>query len=364
MSDTIPVHFTRLTDLDEARAMRSPGAALPALVTAARGLADRLRASGPAVSVRTYDLATFPYPTGYGFTGAARSPAPFVMLRNRVQLVQVRADGEITNVLVNPSDPERSLAAPFFARQLERYGQFLARRVLSQQHGTVADALAAWGVAPADIDYITFDHLHVQDVRGLLGTKAPEPGRDRPTPALLPNARLLAQAEELATFADLHPLHTEWYVRDGLRAVAPDKIIALSGDYALGPGLALIRTPGHTAGNHTPVVMTDRGLWTISENGVAVDSYAPAQSRIPGLARHARAHGVEVILNGNTREDTLAQYTSMMVEKALADPCPETPEFPQHFPSSELTRSPLAPGLAPTYSHGHITHGHIAHRHP
>lgn len=359
MSDSIPPHLTRLSDLDEARSIRAPGRALPALVAAARGLADRIRASGPAISVRTYDLATFPYPTRFGFAGAAVSPAPLVMLRNRVQLVQVRGQSGVLNVLVNPSDPERSLAAPFFARQIERYGSFLARRVLSAQHGTVAEALRAWDIAPEDIDYITFDHLHVQDVRGLLGTDEPEPGAHRATAPLLPNARLLAQVEELDTLECPHPLHAEWYVRDGLRGVAPDKIVALSGDYLIGSGLALIRTPGHTAGNHTPVVMTDRGLWTISENGVAVDAYAPAHSRIAGLANHARTRGVEVILNANTREHTLAQYTSMMVEKAIADPCPDQPDIPQHFPSSELTPSPLAPGLTPTYRQVAITHGRV-----
>jgi hypothetical protein len=112
-------------------------------------------------------------------------------------------------------------------------------------------------------------------------------------------------------------------------------------------------------GNHTPVIVTDRGVFTVSENGIAVDSYAPEHSRIPGLSRHARAAGVSVILNANTREHSLDQYISMMLEKNLADLCPERPEFPQHFSSSELTRSALAPGLSPTYSHGHITHGQV-----
>lgn len=357
MSAPVPPEFVRLTELQDARACRSPGARLHAILRDAHRLGDRIREAGPAVSVRTFDLVTFPYPTAFGLEGAPLSPAPFVMMRNRVQLVQVRTGGRLINVLVNPSDPERSMAAPFFARQLERYGEFVTRRVLSQMHGTVDDALRDWGVSPGDIDYITFDHLHVQDVRGLLGTTEPEPGQTRPTRALLPNARLLAQADELATLECLHPLQTPWYVRDGLRAVAEDKIVALSGDYLIGPGLAIVHTPGHTLGNHTPVIATDSGLWTVSENGIAADSYAPASSQIPGLARYARDAEVEVILNANTREYVLDQYISMMLEKTLADQCRDRPEFPQHFPSSEMVRSPLAPGLSPTYSHEHITHG-------
>ena len=47
----------------------------------------------------------------------------------------------------------------------------------------------------------------------------------------------------------------------------------------------------------------------------------------------------------------------MIVEKTIADPTPARPEFPQHLPSSELVKSRLAPGLAPTFSHGPLRHG-------
>ena len=252
-----PSTSPRLTELDAAWRDANPGARLAAVRTAGRVLHDRLAGAGTVVSVRTADLATFPYPTRFGLDGAARSIAPFVMMRNRVQLVQVRVGGELINVLVNPSDPERSLKAPFFARQIERYGELVAKRVMSTLHGTVAQALHAWGVDPADIHYLTFDHLHVQDLRGLLGTIVPEPGASAPTRALLPNARLLAQRSELATLEQPHPLQRYWYVDGGLLGVDPAKIIALEGDYALGAGFALVRTPGHTLGNHSPVVVTD-----------------------------------------------------------------------------------------------------------
>jgi glyoxylase-like metal-dependent hydrolase (beta-lactamase superfamily II) len=343
--------LTRLPHLDAAWAEAAPGSRLAALRRAARGLHDHLTAQGAAVSVRTYDLVTFPYPTRFGLGGVALTPVPFVMLRNRMMLVQVMAGGALVNILVNPTDAERSLAAPFFARQLERYGSFVARRVMSTVHGTVPAALAAWGLGPDEIDYITFDHLHVQDLRGLLGTGA--------TPALLPRARLLVQQAELDALIAPHPLQRTWYVEGGIAGVAADRIVVLDGDYRIGAGFAVVRTPGHTRGNHSPVLMTDRGLWTVSENGVACDAYAPESSHIAGLRRHARETEEEVVLNANTREASLDQYTSMVLEKSLADPCPERPEFPQHFPSSEMVRHPLAPGLAPTYSHGAVTFGQI-----
>ena len=348
----IPTDLSRLSEMDAAWAMRGAGARLDAVRRAGRKLRERILAGGAARCVRTIDLATFPYPTRYGLQGVAASPAPYVFMRNRMQLVQVAVGSRIVTILVNPTDPQRSAAAPYFARLQERYGE-TASRMLSTFHTTIPDALAAWGVAPDAIDYITFDHLHVQDVRGLL---APGPGGR----AFLPNAKLLAQKTELDTLAQIHPLQVEWYIPECLAGVPADKIVALDGDFAIGGGFAIVRTPGHTWGNHSVVIVTGSGAWTISENGICVDAYAPGVSRIRGVARHAREAGVEVILNANTREGTLDQYTSMVLEKTLADGVPERPELPQHFSSSELVPHLLAPGLAPTYTHGAITHGEIA----
>ena len=258
-----------------------------------------------------------------------------------MHLVEVTVDRRTVSILVNPSDAARSSAAPYFARLAERYGE-TAQRVLGKVHNTVAAALASWGIAPEAIDYVTFDHLHVQDVRGLL---APGPGGR----AYLPNARLLVQQGELDTLARLHPLQAEWYIPECLAGVPADRVIALDGDYTIGAGFALVRTPGHTAGNHTIVFVTDRGAWTVSENGICLDAYVPGLSEIRGVARHARDHGVECILNANTREGSLDQYTSMVLEKILASPVPERPELPQHLASSELVPHVLAPGLRPTF---------------
>lgn len=352
-TDTLPPDLIRLSELDEAWAHCGANARLDAVRRAGRRLREKILVGGAAQSVRTADIATFPYPTRYALQGAASSIAPYVFMRNRMHLVQVRSHGRTVSVLVNPTDAPRSARAPFFARMEERYGK-LTKRLLSSMHAPISESLRAWGIAPEAIDYVTFDHLHVQDVRGLLAPEAP--GQR----AFLPNARLLAQRAELDTLAGLHPLQVEWYIPECLAGVPADRIVALEGDYAIGGGLALVRTPGHTGGNHSIAVVTDRGAWTISENGVCVDSYAPAVSGIRGIARYARDTGVEVILNANTREGSLDQYTSMVLERTLADAVPDRPELPQHFCSSELVSHPLAPGLAPTYTHGAITFGEVA----
>jgi glyoxylase-like metal-dependent hydrolase (beta-lactamase superfamily II) len=351
-SPPVPKLFKRLTDLDAAWKTRQAGDRLDAVRKGARALNETIKASGTVVSVTTFDISSLPYPALFGLMGADKGIAPHVIMKNRMQLVQVDAGGRLVNILVNPTDPERAQAAPFIAKQLASYPELL-NKVLKRQliHSSVEASLRSAGVAPEDIDYITFDHLHVQDVRGLLGTAE--------IPALLPNARLIAQSAELALFENMHPMHHYWYVRDCITGIAKDKFITIDGDYAIGGGFALVRTPGHTDGNHSPAINTDTGVWTVSENGIAAECYAPEHSRNNKLRRFARHYEVEVILNGNTRENTHDQYTSMVLEKTLADPSALRPEFPQTFPSSELQHSALAPGIKPTFQHGAITHGTV-----
>lgn len=343
-SIALPSHCRRLTALDEARREATAGPRLEALRAGAIALRDALLGGGKARSVRTFDLVTFPYPTRFALGGVAGAPRPYVMMTNRAQLVTFQTSEGLKRLLVNPSDYEANQETPFFKRLAVRYGETLSRRVLTRRRPEVPARLAEAGIAPEAIDYVTFDHLHTQDVRRLLSTWAPR-------------AKLLVHAAELALARALHPLQRDWYCPSGLDGVAADRVIPFDGDVLLGEGVALVWTPGHTAGNHTIVLHTDRGLWTISENGVCADAYSPRASHIAGLASHAAEAGVEVILNANTREGTLDQYNAMVLERTLASPVPEAPAFVQHFPSSELTPHLLAPGLAPTYTHGAITHG-------
>jgi glyoxylase-like metal-dependent hydrolase (beta-lactamase superfamily II) len=279
----------------------------------------------------------------YGFGGAARVVAPYLMMTNRMQIVSFVEDGAPRRMLVNPSDHERNEATPFFARLAARAPGFL-NRVIARRHATVPEVLAEAGLRGDQIDYVTYDHLHTQDLRRLMLEWCPR-------------ARLLAMEAELAIFERLHPLQRDWYIADALAGIPAARLVALDSDTLVGDGVALVRTPGHTLGNHSIVLHTDRGLWTISENGVAVDNWAPERSEVAGLQSTASSTGAEVILNSNTREESLEQYTSMVLEKTLADEAPDGGGWRQHFSSSELTPSWLAPGLRATYVHRAITHG-------
>jgi hypothetical protein len=164
------------------------------------------------------------------------------------------------------------------------------------------------------------------------------------------NARLLVQRSEWEETRDLHPMNAAWYVPDGTD-IPIDRVQFLEGSVRLAAGVALVATPGHTLGNMSLLVVTPEGTFITSENGVSTESYSPESSKIAGVAGTCARMGYEVILNGNTREGSLDQYSSMVVEKVLAGPSQADPRFCAFCPSSELTPSLLAPGLAPTYRH-------------
>jgi hypothetical protein len=334
--------FKHLPELDEAWRMRSPGARLDEIEKRAPLLRDAIRASGIIRAVRTMDVGRFPYPTVHAFGGACTSTVSYVWLENRSMLVEYKDfEGRTRRLLANPSRPEGSKKAPYFQQFTDKLPGVIEpafERYIARVGAPLPEQLAKLGVAAGAIDYLTFDHLHVQEVGPLLGPNG-----------LYPKAKLLVTEDELAAVEKLHPLQKYWYVPNGMEGVRREDVITFERDLLLGEGVALVRTPGHTDGNHSIVISLPDGLVTCSENGVAGECYAPEKSDIPGLREHARAMGTKAILNSNTRERTLDQYTSMRLEALLAA-APHADEPPRHFCSSALTKTMLAPGIKPTWS--------------
>lgn len=346
-----------LDELDEAwargGARGGKGAELRAVKRAAERLRARFLREPRAVAVRTLPLTTLVYPTRFALGGAALHPAPFVTLTHRCLLVQFLQEGELRTLLFNPTDVEAARATPYFARLVAQIGDAVARR-LARRAPPLEAQLAELGLSPADVDYVAFDHFHTQDLRGLLGT------RDGSRPARFPNARLLAPRLEWEDWDDLHPVQKAWFVADGKVGVRTDAVVLTDRDLALGDGVMLVRTPGHTTGNQTLFVSTDEGVWGTSENGTCADAWSPLESRIKGLAATAKREDHEVVPNANTPELGATQVTSMILERTVVDRVAHAPAFVQMLPSSELTPSLLAPGLRPTLVHGGVTHGTLA----
>ena len=349
----VPPGAAPISELDAAWAQGAAGARHRAVRSAAERLRDRFAAGPRAVSVRTLPVVTSPYPTKHAFWGAALSVAPYVLFEHRCLVVQFLQRGELRTLLFNPTDVAGARATPYFARLAARVPQRV-QGLLARELPSVPQQLAGLGLRVEDVDYVAFDHFHVQDLRPIVGTD------DGLVKARYPNATLLAPRVEWDDWDDVHPLQRAWYVRDGKLGVQHSRVFLTSGDIALGDGVMLVRTPGHTSGNQTLFVNTDSGVWGTSENGTCADSWSPMDSGISGLRSFCRRQDVDVVLNANTPERGAEQYTSMVLERTLVDRVKRAPAFVQMFPSSEITPSAVSPGLKPTILHRAISHGDVA----
>jgi hypothetical protein len=336
-----------------------PGRQLELIRQAVPGFREWFRTTGMPDWIGTFDLVSLPYPTRFGLFRAAMSPAPYLSLTNRLVIVRWHdADGKPRTLLFEPTDVELARRTPYFARLSESTPNAL-ERAFSRPLGDVLTHLRSVSIDASEVDWITFDHLHTQDVRRWVGTT--EPASDispaAPVPARLPKAKLLVQRAELESLDALHPLQVPWYQPLTYKSLDPDAITAVDGDMLIGPGVALLSTPGHTIGNHTLVVNTETGIWASSENVIAAECLTPEHSRIPGMRRFTRTWEQEVVLNANTLEDTARQYNSCVLEKSIVDASRADPRFLQFMPSSELTGNTFSPGTSPTFTHSGIFHG-------
>src|SRR5947208_2070693 len=231
-----PIH-----EFEEAQGTWPRGDRPAAIREAAEAFRPRFKEQGQVRAVRTVDLVAAGYPTLFAFGGAAKGLNPFISILNRLVVVQFEDfDGELRTLAWEPTVPEGSQEAPFYAKQIERYGK-LADKLFATYYNTVESALALCGLEPSDVDYIAFDHLHVQDVRILMGTDE--------RPGFFPHAKHLAQRREADTLRSIHPMQWAWYVTGGLDGVPDENLVLLDGDVELGAGLAFLSTPGHTDGN-------------------------------------------------------------------------------------------------------------------
>jgi hypothetical protein len=317
---------------------------------AAERYKQRFKQQGEVIGVRSVDIATAPYITRYAFHGAVPTPNPYMSMTNRMVVVQYEDfEGQRRTLVWEPTEPEGSAEAPFYAQLVERSEKNPVYKALDRlfhkEYATPEQALAQAGVRPEDVDFISFDHLHVQDPRLILPH--------------FPNAKLLVQRWEVGTFEAMHPMQWYWYVEGALDGIAEDRLVLLDGDVELGAGVTIAWTPGHTDGNHSLVINTPDGVWVSSENGVACDNWQPELSRIPGVRNYAESQRREVCPNANTLEDSIDQYDSMVKEKTLADFSPRAPQWKQVLPSSELVSWKRQWPVVPTHAHGGISYGTI-----
>ncbi|MCA1187545.1 MULTISPECIES: hypothetical protein [unclassified Saccharopolyspora] len=339
------------------------GGRLEAVREAAARYRDRFLAQGTIRAIRSIDIAAAPYPSRYAFQGYNLSLNPMISIINRMFVIQFEGfDGELKTLVWEPTVAAGSAEAPFYAKLQRLAGDFLADKVFAKYYNDPDEVLPRLGLRNSDVDYVSFDHLHVQDVRMIMGSERVIPGEREPRAPLFPGAKLLVHRKELATLESPHPMQWAWYVDGGMDGVPAERLEVLDGDVELGVGVSLLWTPGHTDGNHSLVVNTPDGVWVSSENGMAADSWQPELSKIPGVKQQARFFNREVVLNANTLEDSLDQYDSMVKEKTMASRSSRDARWLQIIPSSECADWKRQWPVVPTFTHGGLDYGEISTR--
>lgn len=306
------------------------------------------------VFYKSIELIRVPYPAKYAYLNAFTFPTPFVHLCNKMFVIQFNSQDGIKTLLAGPSDWENQRETPFFAQLNESSGPLAnhMEKLIVKEKSTVLGALQQMGLRTEDIDYITYDHLHTQNVTRWLGGKGQA--------AIFPNAKLLIMREEWESTLSVLPWQNQWYCPEGTQGISESRIELLDDSVFLGDGsVAIMRTKGHTEGNHSIVAHTDQGLLVTSENGVSMDSYAPLHSTIPGLANYAKRTQSEIIINGNTLEYANDQYMSMIQEKSVAGPWPKDERFFNMALSSESDGYWLFPQTKPTVRMGELEFGKL-----
>jgi hypothetical protein len=176
---------------------------------------------------------------------------------------------------------------------------------------------------------------------------------------MFPNAKLIVQRAEWELVRSMHPWQAPWYQPDTYADLRSGSVQMIEGDVLLGPGVALLSTPGHSTGMMSLVVRTSTGIWASSENVIATELLTPEESKIPGVRQAAAEWGLEVILNGNTLENTAQQYNSVIKEKCVVDRSALDGRFVQFFPTSELTRNAAMWRTSPSFAFGRLHHGEL-----
>ena len=338
--DLTSLGMKAIHDFDDVRQSPLPQERLKAARKQASAFRERFMDEAPVQFYQSADMVRVPYPTWYAYSGVYTQSTykfPYIHILNRIFIVQYHDfSGELKTLLFSPSDIEADRETPFFKRLTDKMPSWSPLEgVVAPIIRDVTGALAEVGLSPEDVDYISYDHLHTQDVRRWLGTK------DKA--AYFPNAKLLVHEQEWLSTTSLLPVQADWYCPNGIEGVDPDKVIKFTGSIQLGEGVALVHTPGHTEGNHSLVARVPDGIRVTSENGVGADAYAPINSKVNAIRRYAKDTGIEVILNGNTLEGSNEQYISMVIEKTIAGPS-KNPDFPNCASSSEATPYWLIPG--------------------
>lgn len=284
---------------DDVWSIENPTKRIEALKARSRELHQDFLTKPPVRAIRTFDQISFPFLMDIAFWRA--NFAKNNPLRSPGILKPIAANIDYRMYLIEDASGLRILFNPLIS-DMDQIGIYHFFKARFQQHASVEEHLKEVGLTPSDIDVIVIDHLHLQNLVNLV--------------RVFPKARFLVQERELLWAQNLHPVDELFFCKGG----SDLELETIRGAQSVGESMAVIPTPGHTAGHQSLVIRLPEGVATLGENGLCIDNYHPQECGINGVAQFARDARQEVIPIANTFWSAQAQYDSMILEKHLASP--------------------------------------------
>ena len=155
----------------------------------ARLFREEMLGESQALFYKTCELVRVPYPVRYAFANVYTQlpiASPVLHIVNRLYVVQFKSPAGVKTLLFSPSDVMANAETRFFkrlgagelARMPGKVGELspggilktAAQVLVAPQSKTVVEWVESLGLRPEQIDYISYDHLHTQDLRNWFGT--------------------------------------------------------------------------------------------------------------------------------------------------------------------------------------------------
>lgn len=166
-------------------------------------------------------------------------------------------------------------------------------------HESLRKALAAEGLAPADIQYVVPTHLHFDHAYNL---------------DLFPDACVVLQRDELFHAIDPTPTQRIFYFRETIIELInrkrPKQLRLIDSDLMLMDGFHLLKLPSHTKGMQVPIVTTKAGRAAlVSDLGDHYRYWYPAD---PRATRKPMRYLSDTFLAGNLRSGSEEEWCAAM----------------------------------------------------
>lgn len=176
------------------------------------------------------------------------------------------------------------------------------RGLPAEEIASFEEALGGLGLKPSDIDIVIQTHLQWDHCANTQKCK---------------NAKVLVQEEELRSAFAPHPVLAPTYKKSLLKGL---NFVVVKGHYEVAPGIELIPTPGHTPGNQSVSVNTEKGRAIITGFCCLKENFGPPEGASEELAE------VTPVIAPGIHLSAVDGFESVLLVKGLADiviPCHE-----------------------------------------